>query len=211
MQGPDQRPRIRVYGERDWQGIRRTNAHFYGVGPSLLSDQDIGWRLMVSAPQEDQVARAKSLAEDLLVVLRVEYAKARGDHGHGGYQGYQHQQQGYGQQQADPYAGYYQVSFGSGSLFIIINPVQTFFYFASSSLSNLGTWSNTPDLLLDWLSGSWKEADGIATARTGRYTDPRFSHTRRCWCCCGRSRPGTGIGSVGPICRLLGRIWLRRQ
>lgn len=57
------------------------------------------------------MARAKGLAEDLLVVLRIEYAKARGDQGQGGYQGYQQQQQQqYGQQQAgDPYAGYYQV------------------------------------------------------------------------------------------------------
>ena len=63
--------------------------------------------LTSSAPTEDQVARAKALAEDLLVVLRIEYGKARGDTG-GGYQG-GYQQQSYGQQQADPYAGYYQV------------------------------------------------------------------------------------------------------
>jgi hypothetical protein len=65
-----------------------------------------GSALTTSAPTEDQVARAKALAEDLLVVLRIEYGKARGDTG-GGYQG-GYQQQAYGQQQAaDPYAGYY--------------------------------------------------------------------------------------------------------
>lgn len=63
--------------------------------------------LTCSAPTEDQVARAKALAEDLLVVLRIEYAKARGDSGGGGYGG-GYQQQAYGQDQGQ-YAGYYQV------------------------------------------------------------------------------------------------------
>jgi len=63
--------------------------------------------LTSSAPTEDQVARAKALAEDLLVVLRIEYAKARGDTGGGGYGG-GYQQQAYGQDQGQ-YAGYYQV------------------------------------------------------------------------------------------------------
>jgi len=63
--------------------------------------------LTIRAPTEDQVARAKALAEDLLVVLRIEYGKARGDSG-GGYNGGYQQQQAYGQDQGQ-YAGYYQV------------------------------------------------------------------------------------------------------
>ena len=65
----------------------------------------------LSAPNEEQVERARALAEDLLAVLRVEYEKARQGGGpqqppQGGYQGYAGYQQ---QPGADPYAGYYQV------------------------------------------------------------------------------------------------------
>lgn len=67
-----------------------------------------------SAPTEDQVGRAKQLAEDLLVVLRVEYGKAQAALGGGGYQGGYNQAQQYGQQAQgqDAYAAYYQVSHG---------------------------------------------------------------------------------------------------
>jgi len=77
--------------------------------------------LTSSAPTEDQVARAKALAEDLLVVLRIEYAKARGDTGGGGYGG-GYQQQAYGQDQGQ-YAGYYQVRFVIPFLYLIVVPV----------------------------------------------------------------------------------------
>jgi hypothetical protein len=81
------------------------------LGNGKHSTQEVEIQLTDRAPTEDQVARAKALAEDLLVVLRIEYGKARGDTG-GGYQGggYQQQQAYGGAQQADPYAGYYQVS-----------------------------------------------------------------------------------------------------
>jgi hypothetical protein len=58
------------------------------------------------------------LAEDLLVVLRIEYAKARGDTGGGGYGG-GYQQQAYGQDQGQ-YAGYYQVCPFSSTLSLIL-------------------------------------------------------------------------------------------
>lgn len=77
--------------------------------------------LTPSAPTQDQVERAKILADDLLQVLRIEYEKART----GGIPGNQAgvYQAGYGtyapqgQQggQADPYAGYY-VSYDQWSL-----------------------------------------------------------------------------------------------
>ena len=66
--------------------------------------------LLSSAPNEDQVQRARILAEDLLAVLRIEYQKARdgGSTMGGGAPGIY--QQGYGTYApADqgPYAGYY--------------------------------------------------------------------------------------------------------
>ncbi|WVQ83290.1 hypothetical protein IAT38_005429 [Cryptococcus sp. DSM 104549] len=68
----------------------------------------------IAAPNEDQVERAKVLANDLLEVLRTEHGKARDALGqqmqgqHGGYQqGYgQYPQQGQAQGQ-DAYAAYY--------------------------------------------------------------------------------------------------------
>lgn len=66
---------------------------------------------LYSAPTEDQVERAKVLAEDLLEVLRGEHAKARDAHSqsaqggvYGGYAAYGGQAAG-----QDPYAAYYAV------------------------------------------------------------------------------------------------------
>jgi hypothetical protein len=83
-----------------------------------------------SAPNEDQVERAKVLAEDLLSVLRLEYAKARdGTHNGGhagvyqpGYGTYAPQQQQQQQQQPagqDAYAAYYGVSAASRAAFCL--------------------------------------------------------------------------------------------
>jgi hypothetical protein len=61
---------------------------------------------MCRAPTDDQVERARGLAQDLLDVLRMEYEKARMGGGPTmGYQGYQA-----GAAAQDPYAGYYAVS-----------------------------------------------------------------------------------------------------
>ncbi|KAK1921624.1 hypothetical protein DB88DRAFT_498613 [Papiliotrema laurentii] len=64
----------------------------------------------VAAPTQDQVERAKALAEDLLQVLRIEYEKARNGGNAGGQAGVY--QAGYGTYApaaggADPYAAYY--------------------------------------------------------------------------------------------------------
>jgi hypothetical protein len=65
-----------------------------------------------SAPTEDQIGRAKALAEDLLVVLRIEYQKARDGTAMGGAPGvYQPGSGTYVPAQNGPdYAGYYNVS-----------------------------------------------------------------------------------------------------
>lgn len=69
--------------------------------------------LTISAPNQDQVDRARNLAEDLLVVLRIEYQKARDGTAGGGAPGVY--QPGSGSYQAanngPDYAAYYQVSF----------------------------------------------------------------------------------------------------
>lgn len=64
-----------------------------------------------SAPTEDQIGRAKALAEDLLVVLRIEYQKARDGTAMGGAPGvYQPGSGTYAPAQNGPdYAGYYNV------------------------------------------------------------------------------------------------------
>ncbi|RSH92217.1 hypothetical protein EHS25_008632 [Saitozyma podzolica] len=94
-----------------------------GIGSGFL-ESDTGreaeepLHINIAAPNEDQVERAKVLAEDLLSVLRLEYAKARdGTHNGGhagvyqpGYGTYAPQQQQQQQQQPagqDAYAAYY--------------------------------------------------------------------------------------------------------
>ncbi|RXK36289.1 KH domain-containing protein [Tremella mesenterica] len=81
-----------------------------GLGSGFL-EQDTGreaeepMHINIAAPTQEQVERAKVLSEDLLAVLRVEYAKARDGPGQEGVY-----QQGYGTYAApgqDPYAGYY--------------------------------------------------------------------------------------------------------
>ncbi|ORX33904.1 hypothetical protein BD324DRAFT_637677 [Kockovaella imperatae] len=60
----------------------------------------------IAAPNDEQVERARVLADDLLAVLRIEYEKARtGGNSGGGYGG---GYGGYQQGSVDPYAGYYQ-------------------------------------------------------------------------------------------------------
>ncbi|KAL7420044.1 hypothetical protein Q5752_005009 [Cryptotrichosporon argae] len=63
-------------------------------------ESDEPMHIGISAPTEDQVKRARILAEDLLVVLRIEYDKARGGPGGGGVY-----QQGHGSYQQAGYAG----------------------------------------------------------------------------------------------------------
>lgn len=74
-------------------------------------ESDDPMHISVVAPTDDQVSRARVLAEDLLLVLRIEYDKARngGDRGGGGYGG-----GGYGgyQQGGDAYGGYQQQAAG---------------------------------------------------------------------------------------------------
>ena len=60
------------------------------------------------APTDDQIGRAKRLADDLLMVLRIEYDKARGGtggYGGGGGGGGYGAGAGYGQQQQGGYQG----------------------------------------------------------------------------------------------------------
>ncbi|KAK8847451.1 hypothetical protein IAR55_005309 [Kwoniella newhampshirensis] len=81
-------------------------------------ESDEPMHINIAAPNDEQVSRAKSLSEDLLVVLREEWNKAREAMGQGGQGGVYQQghgtyapagQQGYGQQGQgqDPYAAYY--------------------------------------------------------------------------------------------------------
>ena len=139
--------------------------------------------LTCSAPTEDQVARAKALAEDLLVVLRIEYAKARGDTGGGGYGG-GYQQQAYGQDQGQ-YAGYYQVRFAIPFLHLIVFPFP---------LSEKGLVSELPPLGIGLrLSiATTRSCSCCCRRRSWSYTSPRF-------------------GCMGSIRRILGCIRLRRK
>lgn len=73
-------------------------------------EADDEMHISIVAPTEDQIQRAKNLADDLLMVLRIEYDKARnGGRGGGGDYGggaaYPPMAQGSGPQ--DPYAGSY--------------------------------------------------------------------------------------------------------
>jgi hypothetical protein len=69
-----------------------------------------------SAPNQDQIDRARVLAEDLLVVLRIEYQKARDGTAGGGAPGvYQPGSGTYAPAQNGPdYASYYNVSANEG-------------------------------------------------------------------------------------------------
>ena len=105
---PDQRLGIWIHGGGHWKRIRGAHAHQRRV--SLLFSTSMSIHLTISAPTQDQVERAKALAEDLLQVLRIEYEKARNGGNAGGQAGVY--QAGYGTYApaaggADPYAAYY--------------------------------------------------------------------------------------------------------
>ncbi|OXG80092.1 KH domain-containing protein [Cryptococcus neoformans A2-102-5] len=72
-------------------------------------ESDEPMHINIAAPTEDQVERAKVLAEDLLEVLRGEHAKARDAHNQGAQGGAYGGYAAYGGQTAgqDPYAAYY--------------------------------------------------------------------------------------------------------
>ena len=71
----DKRPRFRVCGSGNGEGVRRAYAHSHNVRPSpgVLGCFDS----LPSGPEEGQVARAKALTDDLLEVVRGEYAKVK--------------------------------------------------------------------------------------------------------------------------------------
>ena len=73
--GADKRPRVRVRGPGNGEGVRRAYAHSHNVRPSrgVLSCFDS----LPSGPEDGQVARAKALTDDLLEVVRGEYAKVK--------------------------------------------------------------------------------------------------------------------------------------
>ncbi|ORY30342.1 hypothetical protein BCR39DRAFT_529272 [Naematelia encephala] len=84
-----------------------------GIGSGFM-EQDTGresedpMHINIAAPTDDQVQRAKGLAEDLLAVLRVEYVKARDGTHNGGSAGvYQPGYGTYAPASQDAYAGYY--------------------------------------------------------------------------------------------------------
>lgn len=80
-------------------------------------ESDEPMHISVVAPTDDQIQRAKMLADDLLMVLRIEYDKARSSGNQGGGGVYQGQGNYGGGQQAqaggDPYAGGYQQQGGA--------------------------------------------------------------------------------------------------
>ena len=75
----DQRSRIRVCGSGDGEGVGRAHAHSHNVSfisylNALFKNRSDGF---LSGPEEGQVARAKVLTDDLLEVVRGEYAKVK--------------------------------------------------------------------------------------------------------------------------------------
>ncbi len=71
----DKRPRVRVCGPGNGEGVRGAYAHSYNVrlSPGVFSCFDS----LPSGPEDGQVARAKALTDDLLEVVRGEYAKVK--------------------------------------------------------------------------------------------------------------------------------------
>jgi hypothetical protein len=71
----NKRPRVRFCGPGNGEGVGRADAHSHNVrlGPGVLSCFDSP----PSGPEEGQVARAKALTDDLLEVVRGEYAKVK--------------------------------------------------------------------------------------------------------------------------------------
>ena len=71
----NKRPRVRICGPGNGEGVRRAYAHSHNVrlSPGVLS----GFDSLPSGPEEGQVARAKALTDDLLEVVRGEYAKVK--------------------------------------------------------------------------------------------------------------------------------------
>lgn len=84
--------------------IKGLGSGFYENETGMEANEPM--HVSVSGPDESQVAAAKELAEDLLTVVREEYAKAQagyGGYGGGGGGGYGG---GYGQQQQQQQQGY---------------------------------------------------------------------------------------------------------
>jgi hypothetical protein len=73
----DKRPRVRICGPGNGEGVRRAYAYSHNVRPSpgVLSCFDTP--PLSSGPEDGQVARAKALTDDLLEVVRGEYAKVK--------------------------------------------------------------------------------------------------------------------------------------